>query len=93
MEDAIYRDVDPDPVLWDHHHIIPTSWGGPSTPANLITVSPNTHRRIHVGLDACVAAGSPDAVPSEVRRMLGKAWPYVVLGWNGADPNKRKRTL
>lgn len=73
--------------------MIPTSWGGPNVQANVIVVSPNTHRRLHVGLDACVAMGGPENVPGEVSRHLGKCWPYVVQGWNGADQNKRKRTL
>lgn len=91
--DAIYLGVHPDPVISDHHHVIPTSWGGPNTIANLVVVSPNTHRRLHVGLDACVAMGSPDNVPYEVRQMLGKVWPFVIRGWDGADPALRKRTL
>lgn len=89
----MYAYLGPDPVMQDWHHVVPTSWGGPNAATNRIRVSPSTHRRIHVGLDACVAMGSPENVPVEVRRHLGKCWPLVVQGWNGADPAKRHRTL
>jgi hypothetical protein len=39
------------------HHVLPQSWGGPTTDANLVTICANTHTAVHRLLDDYVRAG------------------------------------
>lgn len=57
----------PDPgTKLNHHHIQPLSWGGSSTPDNMIWICPTTHELAHTLLNAYVKLGTE---PSwEVRR-------------------------
>lgn len=48
------------------HHILPQSWNGPTTTANLVTLCPSSHTAVHRLLDEYVRAGGDPGW--EVRR-------------------------
>lgn len=64
----------------NRHHILPKSWGGLTTTANLITICPNAHSAVHRLLDAYVKAGGlPDTTTRRgyspfVRDLAARAW-------------------
>ena len=52
----------------DRHHIVPLSWGGPDTEANVVWICPSQHRQTHLLLSAYRRAGG---TPSwDVRRQF-----------------------
>lgn len=70
------------------HHIIPESWGGPSTKANLIMLCPNTHTAVHRLIDEYVRAeGVP---PWTVRRQFSFFQQRLAeRAWEGRPANPR----
>lgn len=57
----------PGVVTVHHHHIQPEAMGGPTEPANLVTVCPTGHYNIHAAMAALVF-GTP--VPKVTREEL-----------------------
>lgn len=70
-------------VPQQRHHVWPKGLGGPSTPANLITICPNGHYAIHSYLDMLIrSGGKPD--PAVARHYGAKVRQYAERGWDEA---------
>jgi hypothetical protein len=60
------------------HHIVPDSWGGPTTPDNLAVICPSTHTAVHALLDLYVHLGR-QPTRAEVMGKLGRRPVPLVL--------------
>jgi hypothetical protein len=90
--DEVYAHSEPYPFVFDIHHRVPLSWGGRDVPANRIVLSPNSHRRIHYGIDLTLRYGGPDLLPPHWRLRFGKCWGIILVAFT-ADPSKWGPTL
>jgi len=68
-----------------NHHIVPKSWGGPSTPSNMIEICPTAHDLVHELLNHYVRAGAVPAwavrrgYVALVRDLVEQAWQHRPL--------------
>lgn len=64
----------------NHHHVLPQSWGGLSTPDNLVWLCPNSHTATHDLLNQYVHSGGTPASTvlihynAHVRALAALAW-------------------
>ncbi|MGZ4663577.1 MAG: HNH endonuclease [Frankiaceae bacterium] len=74
------RQHSPSAYVPNVHHAIPQSWGGQTTPDNLVVLCPNSHTATHRLIDAYVrAGGDPGPVVRRgynrlVRDLAARAW-------------------
>lgn len=69
----------PAPLIFDLHHILPDSWGGPTNPTNLVTICPTCHHSAHILIDLYVKLmRAPTA--AELKARFGRQ-PSKYIAW------------
>lgn len=76
-------DHNPNVVVFNRHHVVPLSWGGPDDDDNVLLLCPTGHYTVHHLLREARRAGvHPDRLPWEVRRVAGPNLRAVAAdGW------------
>lgn len=71
----------PPSAQFEHHHIWPQEFGGPTVPENLVYICATTHNTVHAYIHAFRGAGTL-LTQAQLRAQLGKwNYPAVVQGY------------
>lgn len=87
----------PAPITTDSHHIVPESWSGPSSAANLVQVCNTVHHGTHALIDLYVHLGRQPTRP-EMRATFGVLpsagmRDLAARAWAGRPPNPTPTSL